>query len=77
MSLLRNAYDSRVPSRNLPSTIKGILTAVVSILLFTGVISLDQQIELSAQGLILVDGVVAVIAAVVAVINVFFTKDPV
>ena len=77
MSVLRNVYDPGTSSKNLPSTIKGILTALLSILLFAGVISLDQQTELLAQGLTLVDGVVAVVAAVVAIINVFFVKDPV
>ena len=76
MSLLRNAYDRNVPSRNLASTIKGILTAVLSILLFAGVISVDQQVELSAQGLSLVDAIVAAVVAVTAIINVLFVKDP-
>ena len=74
---LTNAYDPKVKGGNLASTIKGILTALLSILLFAGVISLDQQTELTAQGLTLVDAVVAIVAAVQAIINVFFIKDPV
>ena len=50
---------------------------MLSILLFAGVISIDQQTDLTAQGLSLVDGVVAVIVAIRAIIDILFVKDAV
>jgi hypothetical protein len=75
MSLSRNFYDKSVPTRNLVTTITGILTLILSILVGFGVITPEQQTELAAHAMVIINAVVGIWGAITAVILMFKAKD--
>lgn len=75
MKLSKNFYNKEVPTRNLVTTITGILTLVISVLVGFGVIDLDMQAELEEHAVTIVEGVAAVYAAINAIILMFKATD--
>jgi hypothetical protein len=75
MDLKKNFYDKKAPSRNLVTTITGIVTLIIAVLVGFGIISLDQQAELEANAITIIEGIVAIYAAVNAIILMFKAKD--
>lgn len=73
--LSRNFYDRQVPTRNLVSTIAGIITLVLTILVGFGVITPDQQGELQTHATTVVNAVVAVWGAITSIILMFKAVD--
>jgi len=68
-------YDKDVPSKNLVTTITGIITLVLTILMSAGVISPDQQTELQTNAFTIVDAVVMIWGAVSSIILMFKATD--
>lgn len=75
MSLTRNFYDKSVPTRNLVTTITGIITLILSILVGFGVITPEQQTELAANAMVIVNAVVGIWGAITAIILMFKAAD--
>lgn len=75
MKLSKNFYNKEVPTRNLVTTITGIVTLVISVLVGFGVIDLDMQAELEEHAVTIVEGVAAVYAAINAIILMFKATD--
>jgi len=68
-------YNKDVPSKNLVTTITGIITLVLTILMSAGVISPDQQTELQTNAFTIVDAVVMIWGAVSSIILMFKATD--
>lgn len=68
-------YDKSVPTRNLVTTITGIITLVLSILVGFGVITPEQQTELGAHAVTLINAVFAIYGVITALILMFKAKD--
>ena len=75
MKALRNVYDRSVPSRNLWTTIPGLITLVLSILVGFGVISLDQQGELQTHITTIYEALIAIYGGITSIILLFKAKD--
>jgi len=75
MKALRNVYDRSVPSRNLWTTIPGLITLVLSILVGLGVISFDQQGELQTHITTIYEASTAIYGAIIGIILTFKAKD--
>lgn len=75
MSLAKNFYDKSVPTRNLVTTITGIITAVISLLVLFGVLSPEQSGQLTTHALNLVTYVTGIWGTIAAVILMFRAKD--
>ena len=73
--LSRNVYDKDVPTRNLVTTITGILTLVLAVLVSFGVLTPEQSTELNSQALIIIQAVTGIWGAISAVILIFKAKD--
>jgi len=74
-NLSKNFYNKAVPSRNLVTTITGIISAVLSILVLTGVLTPEQSGELSAHATTIVQAVTGVWGAITAIILMFKATD--
>jgi len=68
-------YDKSVPTRNLVTTITGILTLILTILVSFGVIDTEQQGQLQEHAFDIIDGIVLVYGAVSSIILMFKAKD--
>lgn len=75
MSLAKNFYNRDVPTKNLITTITGIVTAVMSILVFLNVINIDQSTALQGHILTISEAVTAIYGSVVAIIAMFKATD--
>lgn len=72
---MKNFYDRNVPTRNLVTTITGIVTLILSILVGFGVITLEQQTELQTHAVTVINAVAGIWGAVSAVILMFKATD--
>jgi hypothetical protein len=68
-------YDAKAPTKNLITTITGVITLILSILVGFGVIDITQSTEINAQAGVLIQAGVAAYGAIVALIAVFKSKD--
>ena len=71
----RNFYDKAVPSRNLVTTITGVITLILTILVGFGVITPEQQGDLQTHAITIVDAVVLIWGAVSSIIHMFKATD--
>lgn len=71
----KNFYNKEVPTRNLITTITGIITLVLTILVGFGVITPEQQTELQQHAMTIVQAVVGVWGAITAIILMFKATD--
>ena len=75
MALSKKVYDKNVPTRNLVSTITGILTLLLAVLVGFGVLTPEQSTELQQQAMTILQAVVGVIGAIQAIILIFKVTD--
>lgn len=75
MKLSKNFYNKDVPSGNLVTTITGVITLILAVLVGFGVIDLSQQVELETHAVTIVEAIAAIYAAVNAIILMFKAKD--
>jgi hypothetical protein len=68
-------YDKAVPTRNLVTTILGIIGFLASVLVGFGVIDVTQSTEVVNQGTIIVNAIAGIYGAVLSLISVFKAKD--
>lgn len=68
-------YDRSVPTRNLVTTIAGIITLILSVLVGFGVLTPEQSAELNTQLITVQNAVVAIWGAVSAIILMFKATD--
>lgn len=61
--------------KNWKTTLLGVLTFVISMLVLFGVINADQQTELNGLTRTIIDLLIPLIAAISGVINIFLAKD--
>lgn len=73
--MLKAVYDKEVSSKNLVTTITGIVALVVAILVSTGVISPEQSTDLQGNAISIVEAVSVIINAITGIILVFKAKD--
>lgn len=73
--LSRNVYNREVPTRNLITTVTGIITLLLAVLVSLGVLTPEQQGDLQAHAFTIVDGVVAIWGAVTSIILMFKATD--
>ncbi len=74
-NLSRNFYNKKVASRNLITTITGIISALLSILVLTGGLTPEQSGELSGHATAIVQGVTGIWGAITAIILMFKATD--
>jgi uncharacterized membrane protein len=76
MSISKNFYDkSAAPTRNLVTTVTGIITLLLSVLVGFGVITPEQSTELNTHALTIVNAVTGVWGAITAIILMFKATD--
>ena len=68
-------YNKAVPTRNLITTITGIITLVITILVSFNVLTPEQSTELQSQATIIINAVAGVWGAVTAIILMFKATD--
>ena len=71
----RNIYDREAPSRNLVTTITGILTLLLAVLVSFGVLTPEQSADLNTQALVIIQAVTGVWGAIASIILIFKSKD--
>lgn len=75
MSLSKNFYDKSVPTRNLVTTISGIVTLLITILMQFGVFTPEQAAGVTTQTTTLLTIVPQAVSAIAALILIFKAKD--
>ena len=73
--MTKAVYDKNVPTRNLVTTILGILGLVASILVGFGVVTPEQSTELTTQGTTIINAGFAIYTAVLSLISIFKATD--
>jgi hypothetical protein len=68
-------YDKNAPTKNLVTTITGIILLVVTILGSLGVLTPEQSTEVQTQAGVVIGAVVQIISAVSALILMFRARD--
>jgi len=68
-------YDKNVPTRNLVTTISGIVTLIITILVSFGVFTPAQASDVTVQTNVLLTAVPQIISAFAALILIFKAKD--
>lgn len=71
----KNFYDKSVPTRNLVTTISGIVTLLITILMQFGVFTTEQAAGVTTQTTTLLTIIPEVVSAVAALILIFKAKD--
>jgi len=75
MSLKKNFYDKDVSTKNLVTTITGIVTLVITILSSFGILTPEQSTELTVHAGGLIGAVNTIVGIVAAIILMFKAKD--
>lgn len=75
MSVLRNVYDKEVPTRNLVTTISGVVTLAITILVGLNVISAEDQPQVQNYASLIIQSAAAIWGAVSGLILIFKAKD--
>lgn len=73
--MTKAVYDKSVPTRNLVTTITGVITLVITILVGFGVITPEQSTDLQTNATTLINAGVAVWGAVSGIILIFKATD--
>jgi len=68
-------YDKSVSTKNLVTTIAGIITLAITILVALGVFTPEQATEVTEQTNILLTAIPQAVAAIAALILIFRAKD--
>lgn len=75
MSLSRNFYDSKKKTKNLVTTITGIVTLIISILVGFNILTPDQSTQLQADVSTLVQVGVTIFGVINSIILMFKSTD--
>jgi hypothetical protein len=75
MSLAKNFYDSSKPTKNLVTTITGVITLIITILVSFNVLTPEQSTELQTQTVTIINAVVGIWGAITAIILMFKSTD--
>ena len=73
--MLKNAYDSKSSTKNLVTTITGVITLIITILVGLGVITPEQSTDLQTHTASIIGAVSVIWGAVAALILIFKAKD--
>ena len=68
-------YDKNVPTKNLVTTITGIITLVITVLVGFNVITPEQSTELQGHANTLIQNISSIVAVVASLILMFKAKD--
>jgi len=68
-------YDKSVPTKNLVTTIAGVITLLITLLVGFGVITPEQSTEITTQTNVLITVVPQAVSAIAALILIFKAKD--
>lgn len=68
-------YDKSVPTRNLISTISGIVTLLITVLVGFGVIKPENSVDVQAHAASIINAVVVIIGAVTGLLQILKMKD--
>jgi len=71
----RAIYDKSVPTRNLVTTVTGLISLVVPILVIVGLLTPDQSAELQKHAITAVEAVGAIVGAISSIILIFKATD--
>lgn len=75
-NITRNVYDKEAGgTRNLVTTITGIITLLLAVLVSFGVLTPEQSTELNSQALVIIQAVTGIWGAISAIILIFKAKD--
>lgn len=75
MSISKNFYDKSSPTRNLVTTISGIVSLLITILVSFGVFTPEQAGQVTEQTSTLLTVIPQVVSAIAALILIFKAKD--
>jgi len=73
--MTKAVFDKSVPTRNLVTTIAGVITLVITLLVGFGVLTPEQSVDVQTNATIIINAVVAVWGAVSGLILIFKAKD--
>ena len=73
--MLKNVYDSKVKTKNLVTTITGIVTLLITLLVTFGVLTPEQAEGTTTQVNVLATAIPQIVSAVAALILIFKAKD--
>ena len=72
---MKAIYDSKVPTRNLITTITGIVTLLITLLVTFGVLTPEQAEGTTTQVNVLATAIPQIVSAIAALILIFKAKD--
>ena len=75
MNLSRNFYDPKKKTKNLVTTLTGIVTLIISILVGFNILTPDQSTQLQGDVSILVEAGVAIFGVINSIILMFKSTD--
>lgn len=75
MSLAKNFYDSSKPTKNLVTTITGVITLIITILVSFNILTPEQSTELQTQTITIINAIVGIWGAITAIILMFKATD--
>lgn len=73
--MLKAVYDKEAPTKNLVTTITGIIALVAAILVSAGVVTPEQSTGLQDNAINIVEAVSVIVNAITGIILVFKAKD--
>jgi hypothetical protein len=73
--ILKNFYDKNVPTRNLITTISGVVTLLITVLVSFGVFTPEQATGVTEQTNTLLTAIPQVVSAIAALILLFKARD--
>ena len=72
---MKAIYDSKVPTRNLITTITGIVTLLITLLVTFGVLTPEQAEGTTTQVSVLATAIPQIVSAVAALVLIFKARD--
>jgi hypothetical protein len=72
---MKALYDKAVPTKNLITTIAGVVTLVITLLVTFGVFTPEQAAGVTVQTNVLLTAIPEIVSAIAALILIFKAKD--
>lgn len=73
--MTKAVFDKSVPTKNLVTTIAGVITLVITLLVGFGVLTPEQSVDVQTQATTIINAVVAIWGAISGLILIFKAKD--